>query len=129
MQGYYIPQRSSTHRVYSGARQACRGELLLEQRSSVLPLVESSLSDHLHLPLSVPSVPKRETRHSHVQYLLVQGVVEPDSVPARLGKGQGAKGIGHTFARERPKSGHNLVRERQKIGHTLRASDQNPCTI
>ena len=77
MQGYYIPQRSSTHRVYSGARQACRGELFLEQRSSVLPLVESSLSDHLHPPLSVPSVPKRETRHSHVQYLLVQGVVEP----------------------------------------------------
>ena len=77
MQGYYIPQRSSTHRVYSGARQACRGELRLEQRSSVLPLVESSLSDHLHPPLSVPSVPKRETRHSHVQYLLVQGVVEP----------------------------------------------------
>ena len=27
------------------------------------------------------------------------------SVPARLGKGQGAKEIGHNLARERPKSG------------------------
>ena len=34
------------------------------------------------------------------------------SVPARLGKGQGAKEIGHSLARERPNFGHNLVRER-----------------
>ena len=42
-----------------------------------------------------------------------------DSVPARLGKGQGAKEIGHSLARERPKFGHNLVRERHIIGHSL----------
>ena len=37
------------------------------------------------------------------------------SVPARLGKGQGAKEIGHNLARERAKFGHNLVRKRYKI--------------
>ena len=41
------------------------------------------------------------------------------SVPARLGKGQGAKEIGRNLARERPKFGHNLVRKRHKIGHSL----------
>ena len=41
------------------------------------------------------------------------------SVPARLGKGQGAKEIGHNLARERPKFGHNFVRKRHKIGHSL----------
>ena len=41
------------------------------------------------------------------------------SVPARLGKGQGAKEIGHNLARERPKFGHNLVRKRHKIEHSL----------
>ena len=33
------------------------------------------------------------------------------SVPARLGKGQGAKEIGHNLACEQPKFGHNLVRK------------------
>ena len=42
-----------------------------------------------------------------------------DSVPARLGKGQGAKEIGHNLAREQPKFGHNLVRKRHKIVHSL----------
>ena len=42
-----------------------------------------------------------------------------DSVPARLGKGQGAKEIGHNLAHEQPKFGHNLVRKRHKIGHTF----------
>ena len=37
------------------------------------------------------------------------------SVPASLGKGQGAKEIGHNLARGRPKFGHNLVRKRNKI--------------
>ena len=32
-------------------------------------------------------------------------------VPARLGKGQGAKEIGHNLAREQAKFGHNLVRK------------------
>ena len=41
------------------------------------------------------------------------------SVPARLGKGQGAKEIGHNLAHERPKFGHNLVCKRHKIGHTF----------
>ena len=41
------------------------------------------------------------------------------SVPARLGKWQGAKEIGHNLAREQPKFGHNLVRKRHKIGHSL----------
>ena len=41
----------------------------------------------------------------------------PSSVPARLGKGQGAKEIGHNLARERPTFGHNLVRKLHKIGH------------
>ena len=41
------------------------------------------------------------------------------SVPARLGKGQGAKEIGHNLAREKPKFGHNLVCKRHKIGHSL----------
>ena len=33
------------------------------------------------------------------------------SVPARLGKGQGAKEIWHNLAREQPKFGHNLERD------------------
>ena len=41
------------------------------------------------------------------------------SVPARLGKGQGAKEIGHNLACEQLKFGHNLVRKRHKIGHSL----------
>ena len=41
------------------------------------------------------------------------------SVPARLGKGQGAKEIGHNLAREGPKFGHNLVCKRHKIGRSL----------
>ena len=41
------------------------------------------------------------------------------SVPARFGKGQGAKEIGHNLAREQPKFGHNLVHKRHKIGHSL----------
>ena len=41
------------------------------------------------------------------------------SVPARLGKGQGAKEIGHNLMREQPKFGHNLVRKRHKIVHSL----------
>ena len=41
------------------------------------------------------------------------------SVPARLGKGQGAKEIGHNRAREQQKFGHNLVRKRHKIGPTF----------
>ena len=41
------------------------------------------------------------------------------SVLARLGKGQGAKEIGHNLAREQRKIGHNLVRKRHKIGHSL----------
>ena len=40
-------------------------------------------------------------------------------VPARLGKGRGAKEIGRNLARERPKFGHNLACERYKIGHSL----------
>ena len=41
------------------------------------------------------------------------------SVPARLGKGRGAKEIGHNLACEQPKFRHNLVRKRHKIGHTF----------
>ena len=37
------------------------------------------------------------------------------SVPARLGKGQGAKEIGNNLARKRPKFWHNLVRKRHKM--------------
>ena len=48
-------------------------------------------------------------------YIYIEG-----SVPARLGKGQGAKEIGHNLAREQPKFGHNLVRKRHKIGHTFK---------
>ena len=54
-----------------------------------------------------------------------------NSVPARLGKGRGAKEIGHNLARERPKFGHNLVRKQLKIGHSsereLRKFRQNFC--
>ena len=39
------------------------------------------------------------------------------SVPARLGKGQGAKEIGHNLARKRPKFEHNLERERPSRAH------------
>ena len=46
-------------------------------------------------------------------------IINRVSTPARLGKGQGAKEIGHNLARERPKFGHNLVRIRHKIGHSL----------
>ena len=48
-----------------------------------------------------------------------EGEWERYSVPARLGKGQGAKEIGHNLARERPKFEHNLVCKRHKIGHSL----------
>ena len=41
------------------------------------------------------------------------------SVPAGLGKGQGAKEIGHNLACEQLKFGHNLVRKRHKIGRSL----------
>ena len=52
------------------------------------------------------------------------------SLSAKLGKGHGAKEIGHNLARERPKFGHNLVRKRHKIGHSLeRVNDQNSVTI
>ena len=47
------------------------------------------------------------------------------SVPARLGKGQGAKEIGHNLAREQPEFGHNLVRNDTKSGTFLRVNDQN----
>ena len=48
------------------------------------------------------------------------------SVPARLGKGQGAKEIGHSLARERPEFGHNLVRKPNKIGHILEHERPSP---
>ena len=51
-----------------------------------------------------------------ISSVLMYGIV---SVPARLGKGQGAKEIGHNLAHERPKFWHNLVRKRHKIGHSL----------
>ena len=41
------------------------------------------------------------------------------SVPARLGKGQVAKKIGHNLTSEKPKFGHNLLCKRHKIGHSL----------
>ena len=51
-------------------------------------------------------------------------VTEHNSVPARLGKGQGPKEIGHNLvSRERPKFGHNLVRKRTQ--NLLRVNDQN----
>ena len=54
--------------------------------------------------------------HRSIKYRIE---VYNNSVPARLGKGQGAKEIGHNLARERPKFGHNLVHKRHKIGHTF----------
>ena len=51
------------------------------------------------------------------------------SVPARLGKGQHAKEIGHNLARERPKFGHNLVRKRHKIGHTFTRERPKFCLV
>ena len=51
--------------------------------------------------------------------IIVVPVVGIGTVPARLGKGQGANEIGHNLAREQPKFGHNLVRERHIIGHSL----------
>ena len=62
------------------------------------------------------------------------------SAPAWLGKGQGAKEIGHDLVRERPKCGHNFVRKRPKnrtrfgacstkSGTLLRMSAQNFGTI
>ena len=44
------------------------------------------------------------------------------SVPARLGKGQQAKEIGHNLAREQPKFGHNLVRKK----HTKSFTHERP---
>ena len=60
----------------------------------------------LHVPTSTKFVLLHTTRIIH-------------SVPARLGKGQGANEIGHNLAREQPEFGHNLVRKRHKIGHTF----------
>ena len=54
-----------------------------------------------------------------MSYVVCDDVVCDSSVPARLGKWQGAKEIGHNLERERPKFGHNLVRKRHKIGHSL----------
>ena len=45
-------------------------------------------------------------------------LINDHSVPAKLGKGQGAKEIVHNLARERPKFGHNLLRKRHKIFYT-----------
>ena len=67
-------------------------------------------------------------------YVLIPGCPS-DRLPARLGKGQGAKEIGHNLARERPKFGHNLVHKRQKTRarfralNDLRANSQNSGTI
>ena len=49
----------------------------------------------------------------------LEGTLTDCSDPARLGKWQGAKEIGHNLAREQPKFEHNLVRERHIIGHSL----------
>ena len=54
----------------------------------------------------------KRTRGHHAQSVKTDMDI---SVAARLGKGQGAKEIGHNLARERPKFGHNLVRKRHKI--------------
>ena len=48
-----------------------------------------------------------------------------NSVPARLGKGQGAKEIGHNIARGRLKFGHNPARERNEVWTLLWPFDEN----
>ena len=54
--------------------------------------------------------------HKRPLFAVKQAVLRwTDSVPARLGKRQGAKEIGHNLARERPKSGHNLACKRQQL--------------
>ena len=62
-------------------------------------------------------------RHTciHLQmYACTDTIKQTNSgVPARLGKGQGAKEIGHNLAREQPKFWHNLVHKRHIIGHSL----------
>ena len=58
-------------------------------------------------------------RSDYVRYLVRDLMYATISVPARLGKGQGAKEIGHILAREQPKFGQNLVRKRHQIGHTF----------
>ena len=56
--------------------------------------------------------------HKH-RYSTLQYITRDCSVPARLGKGQGAKEIRHNLACERQKFGQNLVLKWQKIGHSL----------
>ena len=82
-----------------------------------------------HVPLSIAATLHSIALNScFVNSSCVQCIII--SVPARLGKGHGAKEIRHNLARERPKFGHNLVRKRHKIGHSLeRVNDQNSVTI
>ena len=83
-----------------------------------LPRLSSSQSDAVQkakkfsMEQSIKSVLVKQTI-AHQQQ--VGAAVISCSVPARMGKGQGAKEIGHNLARERPKFRHNLVRKRHKI--------------
>ena len=81
---------------------------LLKQKSEILPA--AALSGTMRrIMISLVALQTLLHLMPCVQY----------SVPARLGKGQGAKEIGHNLAHEQPKFGHNLVRKRHKIGHTF----------
>ena len=60
-------------------------------------------------------VGRHSARVHHPYPLVARPITAHHSVTARLGKGQGAKEIGHNLARERPEFGHNLVRKRHKI--------------
>ena len=77
------------------------------------------MAQHNKIKRSNIASPLRYPARNAPESLLNSKCVElrgsPSSVPARLGKGQGAKEIGHNLARERPKFGHNLVRKRRKI--------------
>ena len=90
--------------------------LLLSHQEVYSLFTQARIANRLDFPYSLLAVVFGYNFKLH-DYPLILGV------PARLGKGQGAKEIGHNLARERPKFGHNLVV--QTTQNLLRVNDKN----
>ena len=89
----------------------------MDMVSMAMPMAMPHGHGQLGMPRTVRGHVMNNVNQHAISMAMVMDMVI--SVPARLGKGQGAKEIGHNLAREKPKFGHNLVSERHKIGHSL----------
>ena len=89
--------------------------LLLSHQEVYSLFTQARIANHLDFPYSLLTVVFGYNFKLHDYPLIL-------SVPARLGKGQGAKEIGHNLACERPKFGHNLVV--QTTQNLLRVNDK-----